>query len=68
MKGDAEDALRNAVSLGGDADTHAAIAGPVAEARFGIPQDIAAAALARLPADMRAVIEALYAAVRPTNA
>lgn len=63
-----EDALRNAISLGGDADTLAAIAGPVAEARFGIPQDIAAAAWARVPADMRAVLEALYAAARPANA
>jgi ADP-ribosylglycohydrolase len=35
-----EDALRNAVSLGGDADTMAAIAGSVAEALFGVPDDI----------------------------
>ena len=39
-----EDALRNAVSIGGDSDTIAAIAGSVAEARFCIPQDIAAKA------------------------
>lgn len=32
-----EDAVRSAVSLGGDADTLAAIAGPVAEAMHGIP-------------------------------
>ena len=32
-----EDAVRNAVSLGGDPDTLAAIAGPVAEALHGIP-------------------------------
>lgn len=32
-----EDAVRNAVSLGGDSDTLAAIAGPIAEARHGIP-------------------------------
>lgn len=32
-----EDAIRNAISLGGDADTMAAIAGSVAEAHFGIP-------------------------------
>ena len=32
-----EDAVRLAVSLGGDSDTIAAIAGSVAEARFGIP-------------------------------
>lgn len=34
-----EDAVRNAVSLGGDADTLAAIAGPVAEALHGIPDE-----------------------------
>ena len=56
-----EDAIRNAISIGGDSDTVAAIAGPVAEARFGIPMDIATAALSRLPAEMRAVLERLYA-------
>ena len=34
-----EDAVRNAISLGGDADTLAAIAGPIAEARHGIPDE-----------------------------
>lgn len=37
---DFEDALRNAVSLGGDGDTQAAIAGAIAEAFYGIPEDI----------------------------
>lgn len=32
-----EDAIRNAVSLGGDSDTLAAIAGPIAEALHGVP-------------------------------
>ena len=36
-----EDAIRNAVSLGGDSDTLACIAGAVAEAKFGIPENIA---------------------------
>lgn len=35
-----EDAVRNAVSLGGDADTQAAIAGAIAEAMFGIDDEI----------------------------
>lgn len=35
-----EDAVRNAISLGGDADTLAAIAGPIAEALHGIPDDL----------------------------
>jgi ADP-ribosylglycohydrolase len=58
---DFEDAIRNAVSLGGDADTLAAIAGPIAEARFGIPDDIARAALERVSPEMRATLHALYA-------
>ena len=35
-----EDAVRNAVSLGGDSDTLAAIAGPIAEALHGIPNEL----------------------------
>ena len=35
-----KDAVRNAVSLGGDADTLAAIAGPIAEGMFGIPAEL----------------------------
>ena len=35
-----EDAVRNAISLGGDADTLAAIAGPIAEAMHGIPNEL----------------------------
>jgi len=35
-----EDAIRNAVSIGGDSDTLAAITGGIAEAYYGIPTDI----------------------------
>jgi len=35
-----EDAIRNAISLGGDSDTLAAITGSIAEAAYGIPKDI----------------------------
>ncbi|PKO70919.1 MAG: hypothetical protein CVU20_09285 [Betaproteobacteria bacterium HGW-Betaproteobacteria-14] len=56
-----EETIRNAISLGGDADTLAAIAGPIAEARFGIPEDIMKKGMARLPKDMRDVLERLYA-------
>ena len=56
---DYESAVRNAVSLGGDADTQAAIAGAVAQAfHGGVPAAVAAPVLARLPADLRAVWEA----------
>ena len=35
-----EDSIRNAISLGGDADTMGAIAGSIAEAYYGIPPEI----------------------------
>ncbi len=35
---DFEDAIRNAISLGGDSDTLAAITGGIAEAAYGVPQ------------------------------
>ena len=35
-----EDAIRNAVSLGGDSDTLACMAGGIAEVRFGVPENI----------------------------
>lgn len=58
-----EDAIRNAVSLGGDSDTVAAIAGPIAEALHGIPGAINAQARERYLADARdmvAVMEEMY--------
>lgn len=56
-----EDAIRNAISIGGDSDTIAAIAGGVAEAMFGIPDDIANEVWPKLPLDMRQVLTRLYA-------
>ena len=58
-----EDAIRNAVSLGGDADTLAAIAGPIAEALHGIPGELVTTAihthLSNAP-DIVEVMERLY--------
>ncbi len=45
---DYEDAVRNAISLGGDGDTQAAIAGAIAEAYFGIPDELQEAAFTYL--------------------
>ena len=54
---DFEDTVRKAVSLGGDADTQACIAGAIAEAYYGgVPRGIAAETRARLPADMAKVL------------
>jgi ADP-ribosylglycohydrolase len=53
---DFEDAIRNAISLGGDSDTLAAITGSIAEAAYGIPDDIRDKALSLLDEEMRSVI------------
>lgn len=45
---DFEDAIRNAVSLGGDADTQAAIAGSIASAYWEVPKNISFKAINRL--------------------
>ncbi|MDD4095441.1 MAG: ADP-ribosylglycohydrolase family protein [Oscillospiraceae bacterium] len=50
-----EDAIRTAVSLGGDSDTLAAIAGSIAEAYFGIPDAIKAKALSLLDEELRLI-------------
>jgi ADP-ribosylglycohydrolase len=50
---DFEDAIRNAISLGGDSDTLAAITGSIAEAAYGIPKAIADKALCYLDAPLR---------------
>ncbi len=42
---DFEDAIRGAVSVGGDSDTIAAMAGAVAEAYFGIPEGLIGSAI-----------------------
>jgi ADP-ribosylglycohydrolase len=48
-----EDAVRNAVSLGGDSDTLACITGGIAEAHYGrLPREIMDEVEKRLPADL----------------
>jgi ADP-ribosylglycohydrolase len=47
-----EGAVRNAVSLGGDADTQACIAGGIAQAFYGeIQQELVREVLGKLPAE-----------------
>ena len=58
-----EDAVRSAVSLGGDADTLGAIAGSIAEAIHGIPDDLIAQAQPFLDESFRPIIEEFYARV-----
>lgn len=51
-----EDAVRDAVHLGGDADTQACIAGGIAEARHGLPAELVERVLGYLPDDLRATV------------
>jgi ADP-ribosylglycohydrolase len=55
-----EDAVRKAVSLGADADTLGAIVGSIAEAIWGIPDDLKQGILEYLPEEMRAIVEKFY--------
>jgi len=53
-----EDAIRNAISLGGDADTMAAIAGGIAEAFYGgVPESVRGRA-AYLDQPLRTIVDA----------
>jgi len=47
-----EDAIRNAISIGGDSDTLAAITGGIAEAYYGVPPDLKHKALAYLDREL----------------
>ena len=47
-----EDAIRNAISVGGDSDTLAAITGGIAEAYYGVPPDLKRKALVYLDHDL----------------
>ena len=51
-----EDVVRNAVSLGGDTDTIAAIAGAMAEGMYGVPDDLKEECIRRIPDEMVEVI------------
>jgi ADP-ribosylglycohydrolase len=52
---DFEDAVRNAISLGGDSDTLATITGSIAEAAYGVPDWIKDKALSYLDAPLKDV-------------
>ena len=53
---DFEDVIRTAVSLGGDCDTLACIAGSMAEAFYGVPAALRQVCEELLPEDMRSVL------------
>lgn len=55
-----EDAIRLAISIGGDSDTIAAMCGPIAEAYYGIPESIAVKSFEYLNERFMAVLSNEY--------
>jgi ADP-ribosylglycohydrolase len=51
-----EETVRNAISLGGDADTLACIAGSIAQGMWGVPPEIRDETLSRLDLKLRGVV------------
>lgn len=64
---DFEDAIRNAISLGGDSDTLAAITGSIAEAAYGIPDWIRKKAWAYLDAPLKDILRRWERYLAPTG-
>lgn len=58
-----EECIRIAVSIGGDSDTIAAITGSLAEAYYGVPDNLKAQALSYLPEDMKKIINQFNKAI-----
>jgi hypothetical protein len=63
-----EDAIRNAISLGGDSDTLAAITGSIAEAYYKIPSDITTQMFLRMDGSLSSVINAWLDRGKPIGA
>lgn len=58
LEGDSfEDVIRTAVSLGGDCDTLTCIAGSMAEAFYGVPEDLKQKAREYLTPDLRKILD-----------
>lgn len=57
-----EEAIRNAIYIGGDTDTIACIAGGLAEALYGIPAPLVEESQPYLPGAFLEVLQRLYAA------
>lgn len=55
-----EEAIRLAISIGGDSDTIAAITGSIAEAYYGVPDEFFDQTLPYLPKEMKDIIREFY--------
>lgn len=60
-----EDAIRNAVCIGGDSDTIGAMAGSIAEAYYGVPYELEEKALSYLPNDLQGLCHAFRTIKKP---
>ena len=59
-----EDAIRNAVSLGGDSDTLACMAGGIAEVKFGVPDNIKRQASKYMDKNVSATVTQFYQKIK----
>ena len=50
-------AIRNAISIGGDSDTVAAITGSIAEAYYGVPKQLRETVRKYLPVDLEKMVD-----------
>ena len=55
-----EDVIRTAVSLGGDCDTLTCIAGSMAEAFYGVPDELKKECDSRITKEMKEVLDKIY--------
>lgn len=53
---DFEDSIRNAISIGGDSDTIGCITGSIAEAFYGVPEEVRKKAMEYLPDELKTIV------------
>ena len=62
-----EDAIRTAISLGGDSDTIGAITGAISEAYYGVPAEIKKNALSYLDEELKTIYDEWVCFAPPSN-
>ena len=53
---DFEDSIRNAISIGGDSDTIGCITGSIAEAFYGVPEELRNKAMEYIPDELKTIV------------
>jgi len=59
-----EESIKLALSFGGDTDTNACIVGSMAEAMFGIDEDLKQKAISKLPQNFKKIIKQFYNTIK----